>query len=103
LISAYKTTTRSFDRQPENSESDRDRRERIRSARIRKTTAALAYLRNRYDHTFDLQVEGGFIDPHRGRSGCLGVNWQGSGLNQDAAQKRQQKQQAGVVAEKPAN
>ena len=34
----------------------------IRSAKIRKATAALAYLRNPYDHIFDLHVEGGFID-----------------------------------------
>jgi uncharacterized membrane protein YkvA (DUF1232 family) len=34
----------------------------IRSAQIRKATAALAYLRNPYDHIFDLHVEGGFID-----------------------------------------
>jgi uncharacterized membrane protein YkvA (DUF1232 family) len=34
----------------------------VRSAKIRKATAALAYLRNPYDHIFDLHVEGGFID-----------------------------------------
>ncbi len=34
----------------------------LRSAKTRKATAALAYLRNPYDHIFDLHVEGGFID-----------------------------------------
>jgi uncharacterized membrane protein YkvA (DUF1232 family) len=33
-----------------------------RSAKIRRAVAALAYLRNPYDHIFDLHVEGGFID-----------------------------------------
>jgi uncharacterized membrane protein YkvA (DUF1232 family) len=33
-----------------------------RYAKIRKATAALAYLRNPYDHIFDLHVEGGFVD-----------------------------------------
>jgi uncharacterized membrane protein YkvA (DUF1232 family) len=33
-----------------------------RSAKIHKAVAALAYLRNPYDHIFDLHVEAGFID-----------------------------------------
>lgn len=34
----------------------------LRSSKIRKAVAALAYLRNPYDHIFDLHVEGGFAD-----------------------------------------
>jgi uncharacterized membrane protein YkvA (DUF1232 family) len=34
----------------------------LRSTKIRHAVATLAYLRNPYDHIFDLQVEGGFID-----------------------------------------
>ena len=34
----------------------------LRSAKIHKAVAALAYLRNPYDHIFDLHVEGGFVD-----------------------------------------
>jgi uncharacterized membrane protein YkvA (DUF1232 family) len=34
----------------------------LRSPKIRKATAALAYLRNPYDQIFDLHVEGGFLD-----------------------------------------
>jgi uncharacterized membrane protein YkvA (DUF1232 family) len=34
----------------------------LRSAKIRKATAALAYLKDPYDHIFDLHIEGGFID-----------------------------------------
>ena len=33
-----------------------------RSGPIRKVVAALAYLRNPYDHIFDLHTEGGFVD-----------------------------------------
>ena len=32
------------------------------SGPIRKVVAALAYLRNPYDHIFDLHTEGGFVD-----------------------------------------
>jgi len=34
----------------------------LRSAKIRTAVTALAYLRNPYDHIFDLHVEAGFID-----------------------------------------
>jgi uncharacterized membrane protein YkvA (DUF1232 family) len=33
-----------------------------RSSSVRKAVAALAYLRNPYDHIFDLHSEGGFVD-----------------------------------------
>ena len=32
----------------------------LRSAKVHKAVAALAYLRNPYDHIFDLHVESGF-------------------------------------------
>jgi uncharacterized membrane protein YkvA (DUF1232 family) len=34
----------------------------LRAPIVRRATAALAYLRNPYDHIFDLHVEGGFVD-----------------------------------------
>lgn len=36
--------------------------EDVRSKAVRKSVAALAYLRNPYDRIFDLHVEGGFAD-----------------------------------------
>lgn len=47
----------------------------IRSAKVRTAVAALAYLRNPYDHIFDFQVEAGFIDDR----GVIAEAWKSIG------------------------
>jgi uncharacterized membrane protein YkvA (DUF1232 family) len=56
---------------------------KLRSSKIRKAVAALAYLRNPYDHIFDLHVEGGFADDIEViREACVSME-KGAILNQN--------------------